>query len=670
MRKIYNNHVFQRSTKPWQWLAIISFSIALFASLGAYLTARSWVVEGRYLQAIDINQIEVLRLIPALEDLQRQTSGTHILDADFFNNLKKADRLLRSMTDDVKLPSDSPNEASPLNSTSSQKPIPVTASPANSKTNSAALKSSTDEVDAIEPLSDNPVLAFFQKLDSKIMKLVFGKPDKYAQSEKEEDLAVTPGLPEQKSANALNAVDVQGVLVGAKTAEQSIVMVLAQEKGLAGLDILAKSAEVMLSAKGPLELDKMSSDSPVKKYAESLSDFVKANAVWQKNITSASASIELQKALGAVIDQKVLIEIEAGKKSSGKSTLGLTQAMPKVHQTPWHTKLPQETASSLKLYANNIQTVREFASDHEALRIVALKNSKGLQLFDFSTAGGFLGLIMLSIIGLVGAGLGGAMYFKNAQVGQAQAQGQKTATLANAADELLGSIDLGLAKSAPIKTQPVRAKSEPQLSPATKSDDKKDLAGTSKEELKTVVNVITELSQDLRQKVVAIDSRIKTLSQLGNKLRHSVNTLKEKSAQMRAGSSDQSEGSYGASSSANRNGPLEQLQDAFFALKQQGVRLYLAILDNHSGKQLAAETEQLNLLVERVETTVSKMRTSLAQALEQVADAQAAAPQVSPEVIELLNMDAKQVMRDLDLWQEEFDELGRAFGDLKREIKA
>jgi hypothetical protein len=32
-------------------------------------------------------------------------------------------------------------------------------------------------------------------------------------------------------------------------------------------------------------------------------------------------------------------------------------------------------------------------------------------------------------------------------------------------------------------------------------------------------------------------------------------------------------------------------------------------------------------------------------------------------------MDAKQVMRDLDLWQEEFDGLGRAFGELKREIK-
>jgi hypothetical protein len=63
------------------------------------------------------------------------------------------------------------------------------------------------------------------------------------------------------------------------------------------------------------------------------------------------------------------------------------------------------------------------------------------------------------------------------------------------------------------------------------------------------------------------------------------------------------------------------------------------------------------------------MRTTLAQALDQVADAQAAAPQISPEVIELLNMDAKQVVRDLDLWQEEFDGLSRAFSELKREIK-
>ena len=662
MRKIYNNHVFQRSTKPWQWLVTISFAIALLASIGAYLSARSWLTDGRYLQSLDIEQIEVLRLIPALKDLQQQVTGTHTLDSDFFNNMKKADRLLRSMTDDVKMPADGANGASPANAANSQK----TTSTANTSKSVAASKNVSEG--PVATLSDNPALAFFQKLDAKIMKLLFGKPDKYAELEKEEDVPASPAVAEQKT---INAVDIQDVLIGAKTAEQSIVLVLAQEKGLAGLDILAKSAETLISSKGPLELDKIATDSPARKYAESLAEYIKANAAWQKNITSASASADLQKALGAVIDQKVLIEIEAGKKTAGKSTLSLTQALPKVHQSPWHTKLPQESASALKAYVNNIQLVREFASDHEALRVVAQKNSDGLRLFDFAAAGGFLGLTLVSIIGLVFAGLGGLMLLKNTRV--PELEDKRTTKLAAQADELLGSIDLALNKSGSAKAQDAKTASESKskASDSIKEDiDRRDLADASKSELKTVVNVITELSHDLKDKVIGIESRMKTLSQLGNKLRHSVNTLQDKSAQMRAGSNGQSDGAYGAGANPNRGGPLEQLQDAFFALKQQGVRLYLAILDNHSSKQLAIETEQLNLLVERVEATVSKMRTSLSQALDQAADAQASAPQVSPEVIELISMDAKQVMRDLDLWQEEFDGLNRAFGDLKHEIKA
>ena len=649
MRKIYNNHVFQRSTKPWQWLVTISFAIALLASIGAYLTARSWLSDGRYLQSLDIEQIEVLRLIPALKDLQQQVAGTHTLDSAFFNNMKKADRLLRSMTDDVKMPADSANGASPANSANSQK----TTSTVNPSKSVAASKNVTEEPAAT--LSDNPALAFFQKLDAKIMKLIFGKPDKYAELEKEEDVEPIPAVAEQKT---ISAVDIQDVLVGAKTAEQSIVLILAQEKGLAGLDILAKSAETLVSSKGPLELDKIAAESPVRKYAESLVEYIKANAAWQKNITSASASADLQKALGAVIDQKVLIEIEAGKKTSGKSTLSLTQAMPKVHQSPWHTKLPQESASALKTYVNNIQVVREFASDHEALKVVAQKNSDGIRLFDFVAAGGFLGLTLVSIISLICAGFGGLMLFKNTRV--PEVEDKRATKLAEAADEILGSIDLALNKSAGSNSQVTNDTPKAGV-------DREDFANASKSELKTVVNVITELSNDLKEKVSRIESRMKTLAQLGNKLRHSVNTLQDKSAQMRSGVNEQSDGSGVI---PNRGGPLEQLQDAFFALKQQGVRLYLAILDNHSSKQLAIETEQLNLLVERVEATVSKMRTSLAQAIDQASDAQASAPQVSPEVIELINMDAKQVMRDLDLWQEEFDGLNRAFGDLRREIKA
>ena len=106
MSKIYKNHVFRRTTLPWQWLAAISFAIAMLASIGAYVSARSWVAEGRYLQSLDIAQIEVLRLVPALKDLQKQTTGTSALDSEFFANLKKTDRLLKSMTDDIKKPAD------------------------------------------------------------------------------------------------------------------------------------------------------------------------------------------------------------------------------------------------------------------------------------------------------------------------------------------------------------------------------------------------------------------------------------------------------------------------------------------------------------------------------------------------------------------------------------
>lgn len=664
MRKIYKNHVFQHSTKLWQWLAFISFSIAILSSVGAFLTARSWLGDGRYLQAIDIEQIEVLRLIPALKDLQQQVSGTHTLDSEFFNNLKKADRLLRSMTDDVKAPlvdiasaNATPNSTPP--SSAAQK---TTSMSSNSKLQSSS-KASSEEASGTVPLSDNPALAFFQKLDSKIMNILFGKPDKYAESVND-DPAANAQTTEQKS---VKADDIQDILLGAKTAEQSIAIVLAQEKSLAGLDILAKSAELLISAKGPLDIDKIALDSPVRKYAESLAEFAKANTAWQKNITSASASITLQKALGAVIDQKVLIEIEAGKKTSGKSTLSLTQAMPKVHQSPWHTKLPQESAAALKLYINNIQIVRDFASDHEALRVVALKNSKGLSLFNFSTAGGFLGLSLLSVISLFGVGLGGGMWFKNSR--HSSIQDQRIIKMAAAADGVLGSIDLNLSKSESSTVKEPQEKSEPQLftpSNPNANDDQDELVNSGKKELKTVVNVITEFSQDLREKVVGIEARMKVLGQVGVKLRHSVSTLQDRGSQMRLGSSESLDAGVGV----NRGGPLDQLQDAFYSLKQQGVRLYLAILDNHSSKQLALETEQLNLLVERIESTVSKMRSSLAQALDQVGDAQAATQQISPEVVELLNMDVKQVMRDLDLWQGEFDGLSQAFISLKREIKA
>jgi len=649
MSKKYTNHIFQRPTAPWRWLAIASFVIALITSISAFISARNWVADGNYLQSIDIEQIEVLRLIPSLKELQAQTNRAVGLEPSFFNSLKKSDSLFKSITDDVRPQGDSPTAGA-------SKSAALSAGQAQNAPKQGA--STTPQA----TLSDNPILAFFQKVDAKIMNLLFGKPDKYAYLSEDK---LEPADSPTGSAKSPQASSVEDVLQGAKRTEQAIGAVLAQEKSLAGFAILAKSAETLLAQKGALELDKIALDSPVRRYAESLEAFVKANTAWQKNIIDPASNAELQKALGAVIDQKVLLEIELGKKGASKPPSKLGEVMVKVNQSPWYTKLPQESALALKIYAGGISTIRDFASGHEALKVVAQQNSQGLGFFDFDTAGGFLGLTILSLIGMVALAVGGFMYQRNTTLNAIDFQ--RAAPAASAADELLSSIDLGFDNAPSMK---VLNEKEPDPKAAAAERRQQASEGTATPELKTVVNVISELSGDLKERISSIERRFKLLSQLSNKLRHSVSTLQDKAAQIRPANTNEDDPIYsGSTERGSRVGPLDQLQDAFFALKQQGVRLYLAILDNHSSKQLAVETEQLNLLVDRVEATVSKMRGTLALALDQAAASEQLAPEVSLEAIELMSMDAKQVIRDLDVWEEEFDGLGQEFSDLKRQAK-
>jgi hypothetical protein len=665
MNKKNNSHIFsQRPILVWQWVSYISFALVLAASVGAFFSARSWVTEGKYLQSIDGEQIEVLRLIPFLKELQQQTNGPIALDPTFFTNLKKAEIFLKSATADLKNQSElSPNSASAVSTKGISEPTALkslsggVAAPAMK--NPSTIKEAESSTPLL-PLSDNPVVALFQRLDSKVMAVVFGKPEKYAvKSDKKNDDEKSESIEsDEKLKNNPKPSTPLEVLLSAKNTEQSIGVILAQEKSLNDLAVLARSGEVLIGSKGPLELDKLPSESAVKKYAESIGSFVKAHNAWQKNVTDIATTLDLQKALGAVLEQKVLLEIDIGKKTAGKSNLKLTDVAPKVPQSPWYSKLPQESAAVLNTYVLNMRVIKEFANDYGSLRLAAQKKSQSIQYFDFKGAGGFLGLILVSAIAAFGIILGAYMALMNAAHNALDLQRSSKQT--RAAGKLLSSIDLGFASGGTSNVKTPNGNSH--NSDAEQSSDQLNV--------KTVMNVISELSDDLKNKINKIDTHFKVLAQLNTKLRHSIDTLHEKSGQIRTNTSDKSSNSpYSQEMGVSRGGPLDQLQDAFSALKQQGVRLYLAILDNHSSKQLAVETEQLNLLVERVEATVSKMRSTLATALGQATPVEEQAPQISLEAIELLSMDAKQVMRDLQLWQGEFDGLNKAFAELKREAR-
>jgi len=663
MNKKNNSHIFsQHPILLWQWVSYVSFALVLAASIGAFLSARSWVSEGKYLQSIDGEQIEVLRLIPFLKELQQQTNGPVALEPVFFTNLKKAEIFLKSATADLKnQPELSPNSASAVSTKGISEPTALKSLSGGVAAPAVKNPSTTKEAESstpLLPLSDNPVVALFQRLDSKVMAVVFGKPEKYAvKSDKKNDDEKSEQTEEAENLkkNPKPSTPLE-VLISAKNTEQAIGVILAQEKSLNDLAVLARSGEVLIGPKGSLELDKLPSESAVKKYAESIGNFVKAHNAWQKNITDIATISDLQKALGAVLEQKVLLEIDVGKKTAGKSNLKLTDVAPKVPQSPWYSKLPQESVAVLNAYVLNMRAIKEFANDYGSLRLAAQKKSQSIQYFDFKDAGGFLGLILVSIIAAFGIILGAYMALVNTRRNAQDLQWASKQT--RAAGQLLKTIDLGFASAPSNKT----SKANSQNSDSDQSTDQLNV--------KTVMNVISELSDDLKNKIKKIDTHFKVLTQLNTKLRHSIDTLHEKSGQIRTNVSDKSSNSpYSQEMGISRGGPLDQLQDAFSALKQQGVRLYLAILDNHSSKQLAVETEQLNLLVERVEATVSKMRSTLAVALEQATPMEVQAPQISLEAIELLSMDAKQVMRDLQLWQGEFDGLNKAFAELKREAR-
>ena len=663
MNKKNNSHIFsQHPILLWQWVSYVSFALVLAASIGAFLSARSWVSEGKYLQSIDGEQIQVLRLIPFLKELQQQTNGPVTLEPAFFTNLKKAEIFLKSATADLKnQPELSPNSASAVSTKGISEPTALKSLSGQASASAVKNPSTTKEAESstpLLPLSDNPVVALFQRLDSKVMAVVFGKPEKYAvKSDKKNDDEKSEQTEEAENLkkNPKPSTPLE-VLISAKNTEQAIGVILAQEKSLNDLAVLARSGEVLIGPKGSLELDKLPSESAVKKYAESIGNFVKAHNAWQKNITDIATISDLQKALGVVLEQKVLLEIDVGKKTAGKSNLKLTDVAPKVPQSPWYSKLPQESVAVLNAYVLNMRIIKDFANDYGSLRLAAQKKSQSIQYFDFKDAGGFLGLILVSIITAFGIILGAYMALVNTRRNTQDLQRASKQT--RAAGQLLKTIDLGFASAPSNKT----SKANSQNSDSDQSTDQLNV--------KTVMNVISELSDDLKNKIKKIDTHFKVLSQLNTKLRHSIDTLHEKSGQIRTNTSDKSSNSpYSQEMGISRGGPLDQLQDAFSALKQQGVRLYLAILDNHSSKQLAVETEQLNLLVERVEATVSKMRSTLATALEQASPVDEQAPQISLEAIELLSMDAKQVMRDLQLWQGEFDGLNKAFAELKREAR-
>jgi methyl-accepting chemotaxis protein len=98
--------------------------------------------------------------------------------------------------------------------------------------------------------------------------------------------------------------------------------------------------------------------------------------------------------------------------------------------------------------------------------------------------------------------------------------------------------------------------------------------------------------------------------------------------------------------------------------------LYLAILDNHSGKQLAAETEKLNGLIEEVESTVTQTE-GLVKELHDALDERMRKTRTaisSSGSLQIFEQDANRVTHAADEWKTELEQLGESVSGLKKWI--
>ena len=477
-----------------------------------------------------------------------------------------------------------------------------------------ALKEILKEVDVTPSTTPD---SFFGALDGLAHSLFSSLEEVLNPSPKE---AITV-VPDPKSIPVLqNASDV--IALAAKV-DSSITSLTNQEVELNNIKLLAQILVPFVAPAGLLDPAKTPEDSPLYKMAMSADAFIKASKAWHINLTDAAIIAELNKTLAETIDQRNLLDAAVLKPAPGaKPNPKALELTTKLRATIWQTKA-QPSLRALQDFNKQVIAVRTVTADPKNIRLSAQKS--GLQPPALNEAYGNLPSILLLISVL---------------------------------SSLLALLSAFLVSR--FKKMLVYTDSAPKSSIAQRwtnnQVDRKAERLTSKRH--------QAFKDELHKELDGLSERFHMVNELGIKLRQSISMLSRQASEV--GHPPELE----TDSSIEAMEVPEQIQEAFAALKQQGIRLYLAILDNHSGKQLAAETEKLNGLIEEVESTVTQTEGLVKELHDQLDQRMRKTHSAisSSGSLQIFEQDANRVMQSADEWKKELEQLGEAVSELKKWI--
>ena len=603
------------SPKPahaWPILSFVFLIISILTGMAAFLAERHWINEDRYANEISVEQAIAIKLPFVLKDLADQINRPHPFDTAWFASLKKSDKDLKQFLDQVQVINKTREAPKPVAPT---KEAPKDASKDASKDLAKeAPKEILKEVDVTPSTTPD---SFFGALDGLAHSLFSSLEEVLNPSPKE---AIT-AVPDPKSIPVLqNASDV--IALAAKV-DSSITSLTNQEIELNNIKLLAQILVPFVAPAGLLDPAKTPEDSPLYKMAMSADAFIKASKAWHINLTDAAIIAELNKTLAETIDQRNLLDAAVLKPAPGaKPNPKAIELTIKLRATIWQTRA-QPSLRALQDFNKQVISVRTVTADPKNIRLAALKS--GLQPPALNEAYGNLPSILLLISVL-------------------------SSLLA-----LLSAFLVSRFKKMLVYTDSASKSSIAQRWTNNQVDRKAERLTSKRHQA---------FKEELHKELDGLSERFHMVNELGIKLRQSISMLSRQASEV--GHPPELE----TDSSIEAIEVPEQIQEAFAALKQQGIRLYLAILDNHSGKQLAAETEKLNGLIEEVESTVTQTEGLVKELHDQLDQRMRKTHSAisSSGSLQIFEQDANRVMQSADEWKKELEQLGEAVSELKKWI--
>ena len=603
------------SPKPahaWPILSFVFLIISILTGMAAFLAERHWINEDRYANEISVEQAIAIKLPFVLKDLADQINRPHPFDTAWFASLKKSDKDLKQFLDQVQV----------INKTREAPKLVAPAKEAPKDASKDATKELVNETskEAVKETDVTPTLrpdSFFGALDGLAHSLFSSLEEVLNPSPKE---AIT-AVPDPKSIPVLqNASDV--IALAAKV-DSSITSLTNQEIELNNIKLLAQILVPFVAPAGLLDPAKTPEDSPLYKMAMSADAFIKASKAWHINLTDAAIIAELNKTLAETIDQRNLLDAAVLKPAPGaKPNPKAIELTTKLRATIWQTRA-QPSLRALQDFNKQVITVRTITADPKNIRLAAQKS--GLQPPALNEAYGNLPSILLLISVL-------------------------SSLLA-----LLSAFLVSRFKKMLVYTDSASKSSIAQRWTNNQVDRKAERLTSKRHQA---------FKEELHKELDGLSERFHMVNELGIKLRQSISMLSRQASEV--GHPPELE----TDSSIEAIEVPEQIQEAFAALKQQGIRLYLAILDNHSGKQLAAETEKLNGLIEEVESTVTQTEGLVKELHDQLDQRMRKTHSAisSSGSLQIFEQDANRVMQSADEWKKELEQLGEAVSELKKWI--